>query len=258
MDCAESRTLLATYLDGELAADRAAAVEQHLGTCPICRGLLQRERALSGAIRQDASRFTAPPYLGARILTTLGIGERRHGPWSLRLLGVGWNPAAIAASLLLTVVASSALTNAYLRGGEEDAVMRAVVASEVRSLMANHLTDVTSTDQHTVKPWFNGKLDFSPPVVDLAADGFPLIGGRLDYLDHRPVAALVYKHAQHAINVFVWPEAGEEKPRFASRQGYNLIYFKQGGMEFWVVSEISPADLKEFASRLSTELATVS
>lgn len=258
MDCAECRTLLTAYLDGELAPDRAAALEEHLKGCLACTSLLDRDRALRGAVRSGARRFNAPPYLQARIRTALGLGGQRRGAASLRFLAVGWNPAAIAASLLLAVVASSALTDAYLRGGEHDAILRDVVAGEVRSLMANHLTDVASSDQHTVKPWFNGKLDYSPPVVDLAAEGYPLVGGRLDYLDRRPVAALVYRHAQHAINVFVWPEAGEEQPRFDARQGYNLAYFKQGGMEFWAVSEINAADLRDFANRLTAALASAS
>src|SRR5262249_42742729 len=165
------------------------------------------------------------------------------------------NPAALAASLLLTIMVSSGGTIAYLSRSAEETkapLVQEVVAGQIRALMADHLTDVASSDQHTVKPWFNGKLDFSPPVIDLTTEGFPLAGGRLDSLDKRPVAALVYRHRQHIINLFVWPEAGEEAPRAQSVQGYNLLYFKHGGMEYWAVSDLNPTELTDFVTRLKT------
>jgi len=126
------------------------------------------------------------------------------------------------------------------------------VSSHIRSLMASHLTDVASTDQHTVKPWFNGRLDFSPPVTDLATSGYPLIGGRLDYLRGRPVAALVYQRRKHLINVFTWPDEraadSETPPR--TQKGYHVIHETHGGMAYWIVSDLNPEELSVFARRL--------
>jgi anti-sigma factor RsiW len=126
-----------------------------------------------------------------------------------------------------------------------------LVAGHARALMADHALDVVSSDQHTVKPWFNGKLDFSPAVINLAAQGYALTGGRLDYLARRPVAALVYKHRQHLIDVFVWPAAvGEDAPKNASRRGYNLVHWTRGGLNYWAVSDLNAAELAQFSNAL--------
>jgi anti-sigma factor RsiW len=132
---------------------------------------------------------------------------------------------------------------------EDDAIAREVVSGHIRSMMANHLTDVASTDQHTVKPWFSGKVDFSPPVTDFAGADFPLVGGRLDYLQGRSVAALVYTHRKHIINVFVWPTATthEETAPAATRQGFHVIHGVHAGMAYWVVSDLNAGDLATFA-----------
>jgi anti-sigma factor (TIGR02949 family) len=249
MDCAEAEELRSLSLDGELDPTDAPRLKDHLAQCPVCGPAYAAEQALSALVRQEARRFTAPASLRERIS---GDVARRGTPrWfgELRLLGVGWNPVAIAASVMLAIVGTSYLQGT---GGKED-VAQAVVASHIRSLMANHLTDVISSDQHTVKPWFNGRLDISPPVVDLAADGFPLVGGRLDYIEKHPVAALVYRHQQHLINVMVWPTAtGRREPTGAfTQQGYNAIHFEKADLSYWVVSDLNPSELREFVAKLT-------
>ena len=252
MDCTQARQLRHAYLDGEVDPGEIPALEEHLRGCADCAALLRAERELSAAIKREVPRLEAPDLLRARIGRELAQREasgRRLR--ELRLLGVGWNPVAIAASLMLAVFASSAVTNSVMSGAQEDRVAQEVVASHIRSLMADHLTDVKSSDQHTVKPWFNGKLDLSPPVVDLAAAGFPLIGGRLDYLDRRPVAALVYGHQKHVINVLVSAEAKHDAaPTAMVEHGYNVLNFARGGMTYWIVSDLNPTELRDFAAKL--------
>jgi anti-sigma factor RsiW len=256
MDCTKAQALRHAYLDGEIDPVDAAALEAHLRGCTECAAVFRRDRELSAAIKVEVPRYRAPELLRARIRSELARRERgRFG--ELRLLGVGWNPAAIAASLMLAVIMSSAVTRSVVTDGGVNRMADAVVASHIRSLMADHLIDVKSSDQHTVKPWFNGKLALSPPVPDLAAVGFPLVGGRLDYLDDHPVAALVYRRQQHVINVLVSAaakgdqDAGRAPP---AEHGYNLLRFTQDGMNFWIVSDLNAAELGDFAARFKTAL----
>jgi anti-sigma factor (TIGR02949 family) len=249
MDCAEAQQLRSLSLDGELDPADAPRLQDHLQHCPTCGPAYAAEQALSALVRRDVRRFEAPVSLRERISGEIARHERRRRFGELRLLGVGWNPVAIAASIMLAVIGTT-----FVEGGAgEDDVAQEVVGSHIRSLMANHLTDVPSSDQHTVKPWFNGRLDISPPVVDLAAAGFPLVGGRLDYLDRHPVAALVYRHQQHLINVMVWPMSGGKRqaPGTLTQQGYNFVHFDKGDLSYWVVSDLNPAELRDFVAKLS-------
>lgn len=206
---------------------------------------------LSAAIRTQASRHRAPTALAANIVAALSTEMRaepagfRRGWWR----GWGWLPLGSAFACGLLAGLAVLLINP---APADDPLVREVVASHVRSLMVAHLSDVASTDQHTVKPWFNGKLDFSPPVEDMAASGFPLAGGRLDYLNQRTVAALIYHRRQHTINVFVWPasESLFEQSTRLTRQGYNLESWRKGGMQFWAVSDLNARELSELASLL--------
>jgi len=195
-------------------------------------------------IARDATYHRASDALRSRVTASLGRAARAERAPSWRQ---GWFLAASFATVALVSWNIAILTFTSARG---DDVEREVVAAHVRSLMTpGHLNDVESTDQHTVKPWFAGKLDFSPPVQDLASDGFPLVGGRLDYLDGRPVAALVYKRRLHVINVFVWPTTGADRPvaPAATRQGYHVLHATRAEMSFWVVSDLNAEELARFA-----------
>lgn len=253
MNCAETRKLVHLYVDQELDLARVAEVDEHLRSCAACRALYDDSGALRAAVRQGASYHRAPAELRERLRFVLrgqdAGPERprtRRQPW--------WNTVvAVAAAVVLSV--SAALYLALPT--PQDRLVDDLVSSHVRSLMANHLADVATSDRHTVKPWFNGKLDFSPPVDDLTTRGFPLVGGRLDYVNDRPVAALVYRHRLHVINLFVWPggDGHERQPRALARQGYHLLHWARGGMEFWAISDLNEAELKQFAAEISATAA---
>jgi len=159
---------------------------------------------------------------------------------------IWWPWMSIAATAVLVAMVAWRIGLVASRPSPEELMAQNVLASHVRSLMANHLTDVPSSDQHTVKPWFDGKLDFSPPVKDLSGNGFPLAGGRLDYLDNRPVAALVYQQRKHFINLFIWPSEVDARQKTLTRQGYNLFHWTPWGMCYWAVSDLNWTELQEF------------
>ena len=241
---------LDAYLDGELAAPDAAELEQHLRTCPACSRLERRRRALSAAVRGAMPRFQASDTLRARVRAAVRTDTQTARPPAY------WRPLAVAASLAVVAVGSWRLA---LRRAAADDITNQVLASHVRSLMPGHLTDVQSSDQHTVKPWFNGKLDFSPPVYDFAGRGFPLLGGRLEYVAGRPVAALVYGRRQHLINVFLWPAGrGGEGPATVTQQGYHLLHWTAGGYTCWAASDLGLVELREFATLLERGDSAVS
>jgi anti-sigma factor RsiW len=257
MDCKETLELLQAYGDQELGLPEAIEIDKHVQSCPACREEMSGQKALRAAVRRHTTYFTAPSHLESRLKAALAPREQRkttlaRRAWSWFGPGHWVNPAAALASVIAVAWSASLF---FALPSANDVVAEEVVAGHVRSLMANHLADVVSTDQHTVKPWFNGKLDFSPAVSDFAARGFPLVGGRLDYLDHRPVAALVYRHAQHPINVYIWPatEGQEASPRTLSRQGYHLAHWVQGGMAYWAVSDVDPHELMQLVAILQTE-----
>ncbi len=200
---------------------------------------------LSALIRRNATRHRADALLKSSVLAEIALqnasGEKkRRTPRVLTLAWRGW--FALGSSFASGAVATLAVVLMFGRPSALPKQETEVVDSHIRALMADHLTDVASTDQHTVKPWFQGKLSYSPPVRDFTAQGFPLIGGRLDYLAGRPVAALVYRHGKHAINVFVWP--GEAFASAAQeQQGFHVQRWVQDGMQFWAVSDVNAADL---------------
>jgi anti-sigma factor (TIGR02949 family) len=239
--CDEVERDLDPYVDRELAADSAAAMREHLSTCASCRQRVSDREALGRLVR-SVPYYEAPDRLRARV-----SGPVQRTRSARRLLA--WAAAAV---LVVSVGGGiSLLRPAATRSDASGAVIDDVVNGHVRSLMAEHLFDVQSTDQHTVKPWFLGKIDFSPPVVDLASAGFPLVGGRLDYVSGRPVAALVYQRQKHTINVFVWP-ASDVSPgvKESAVRGFHVRHWVRDGMSFWAVSDLNDAELTEFARAL--------
>ena len=240
-------------LDGELAADDARELEAHITQCPECARFRDDRLALRTAITAGVPTYRSPDALRERVRTALAAAanaEVRPMPRRQRSsLGALWRPMALAASLVIVAVGS---WNLALRQAQGDRLADAVLASHIRSLMPGHLTDVPSSDQHTVKPWFNGKLDFSPPVHDLAARGYPLLGGRLDYVNGRSVAVLAYGRRQHLINVFVWPAVpGQgDGPDLRDRQGYHLRHWSTPDYTYWVASDLNATELQDFVRLL--------
>jgi mycothiol system anti-sigma-R factor len=254
MVCPEVLDRLSMFHDDELDPVASREVSEHLASCPDCTAAYARQRQLSEALQRDVTYHRAPELLRARVLREVRAAERRDERPARRAAFRPWRWASVAAAVAAVVggvwlVASLPLVAA------RDAVTREAVAGHIRSLMANHLTDVTSTDQHTVKPWFAGRLDFSPPVTDFAGAGYPLAGGRLDYLQGHAVAALIYQHRKHIINVFIWPDARAGAMRPATVNGFNVILERHAGMAYCVVSDLNGADLAAFARMLAAAAA---
>jgi anti-sigma factor RsiW len=254
MDCKNAQTLIAGYLDRELDPVRTLEIEDHLHGCAVCSQSYKDHQVLNEGLRTGSVYFKAPADLEKRIQRAVRQAAKAESAprW------LSWSWAKMAAPLAAAMLVLLTLVPFFRGSSTEDILTREVVSSHVRSLMANHLADVTSSDQHTVKPWFNGKVDFSPPVVDLTSRGFPLVGGRLDYLDNRPVAALVYQRDKHLINVFVWPSDKTEPAKIArvTRQGYNLFHWSRSGMNFWAVSDLEERQLQEFVQLLQNQSPT--
>jgi anti-sigma factor RsiW len=244
--CEDARTLAHAYLDGELDLLRGLEVEAHLGGCAGCAREQENLRAVRTAISGGDLYYAAPARLESRVRAALREARRAERGRVFALARFSWAGAAAAAVILVAIMVKAVLP---FRPPTGDLTAREVVDDHLRSLAANHLTDVLSSNQHTVKPWFDGRLDFTPPVEDLAAEGFPLIGGRLDYLDSQPVAAVVYRRRQHIINLFVAPaeHAADTPPASETREGYNIIHWTKAGMAYWAVSSVSGAELEKFA-----------
>jgi anti-sigma factor (TIGR02949 family) len=258
--CESSRRLLHAYSDGELDAVRAADFEEHLKTCTDCAAELSELQALRQSLRSVNLYERVPASLRSRILAELPGGQvRQEQPVQPpqrqvipmpRRAALNW--LAVAAAIAVAFVLGARVIPNIGGQRQGDLVAQEIFASHIRSLQPGHLFDVQSTDQHTVKPWFDGKLDFAPPVLDLAPEGFPLVGGRLDYADGRPVAAMVYGRRLHYINLFVWPspQAQNAPPASQVREGYNILHWTQSGMNFWAVSDVAPEDLQTFVALL--------
>jgi anti-sigma factor RsiW len=246
VNCSETETLVHAYVDGELDAGHVMELEQHLHDCSACEQVLKSCKNLHDRLASHRLSYAAPAGLRERIQKALPRDQAKPKLISIRR-SRKW--PAIAASLLLGAIAGGTAVEFMPARQGQPTLADQLLSSHVRSqMLENHRVDVESSDQHTVKPWFKGKLDFSPPVHDLADEGFPLVGGRLDYLDHRPVAALVYQRRQHLINLFIWPvSAGQEEPsRTLSRQGYHFVHWIQSNTNYWAVSDLNQDELNEF------------
>jgi len=255
MDCNELNVMLNAYVDGELDALTMARMESHLQTCAACQRRLREHMDLRAAVKTATPYFKAPASLRTRIHAQLHKTEKSR--W-LDYLNT-WRWPSMGAALSSVVLFCVSVVLVLNTPSTHDLVAREVIAGHVRSLMAEHLTDVRSTDQHTVKPWFIGQLDFSPPVRDLAAQGFMLVGGRLDYVNSRKVAALAYQYRKHVINLYIWPaEASERESHISANrwQGYTAYEWTQADMQFWAVSDINETDLQQFAQLLRSEIPT--
>ena len=242
MTCDEAEILLHALMDGELDAGHAREVEQHLAGCARCTAQLAAYRQMSKSIARADLHYAAPLALRRRIEATLPQRRVPNRRAVLRGFAMGSAVSAIAATGLVAIV---------LRSDDEARIKSEIVSAHLRSLQAGHLTDVLSTDQHTVKPWFNGKLDVSPPVIDLTAQGFTLIGGRLDYVDARAIGAIVYRRRLHVINLFVAQTASSERlaAKTETFQGFNIRRWSEGGLNYWAVSDLAADELAEFGDR---------
>ncbi len=250
MKCDEAEVLIHALIDNELDASHAREVEAHVATCPRCTAELAAYSQMREAMTKAELRYSAPASLRQRLDDVLPkpapapsnvvpLTSRRS---LLRGFAMGSAMSALAATLLVAVVA---------RHDDQQMIESEIVSSHLRSLQPGHLIDVVSTDQHTVKPWFNGKLDVSPPVIDLTAQGFTLIGGRLDYVDARAIGAVVYKRRAHVINLFVAQTSNRarKQAKIETIQGFNIRRWSDRGLNYWAVSDIGADELAEFGEK---------
>jgi anti-sigma factor (TIGR02949 family) len=242
MRCDEVHPRLDAYIDGELAEAERALLRDHLAGCPECGPEAAALERLRDDIRRSAPIYRAPEAVRSRIRFALRAEAAANAPAARA--APGW--LAYAASILIAVAVGSGGTFLITGERQEDAIAGELIDSHLRSLLASHLTDVASSDQHTVKPWFAGKSDVSPPAVDLAGEGFPLVGGRLDVIGGKPVPALVYRRREHVINLFALPASRGDLSSTLSRHGYSLHHWNQGDLGFWAVSDAAPSELAQF------------
>ncbi len=252
MDHREMQELLPAYLDKELDISTTMALQRHLDHCPECQREYAQQSALSARVKQEAIYFEAPAPLSKRIAAALPQERprlRRTKYWSFDWFNAG-------AALMTLAMAAWSIGLYVNTPSASQRLTEEVIANHVRSLQVDHLSDVASSDQHTIKPWFNGKLDFSPPVIDLAPQGFALVGGRLDYLRGHAVAVLIYRRNQHPINLYVWPiSAHDTALQEQFLQGYHLAHWTQHGMAYWAISDVAANELENFTLLLRTAIS---
>ena len=265
MNCEETTKLMDAYLDGELDPITSQTIEQHLQDCRNCDQAYEAHGSLIRAISNATPYYKAPAELRQRIQSSLReesaerptrnfardaqpFFPRRQSETRTIPFGTPWNWLGLAAAIAFAAIITWNLVPRLQRPGADQFLATQLIGSHVRSLMASHLIDVASSDQHTVKPWLDAKLDFAPAVADLSKEGFPLLGGRLDYLENRAVAALVYQRRKHFINLFVWPAESNTTgiAKTMSRQGYQLLHWTDSDFNYWAVSDVGESDLQIF------------
>jgi len=248
MTCEQAQPLLSAYVDRELDITKSLEIESHVRECNRCSAMLQQHEALRSALNAASLAFVPPTGLERRVRKAV----RREAQPRVLFTLAPWRWAAVP--MAATLAAALTWSVAIHRGGTtgEDVVLSELVSGHIRSLMVDHLVDVATSDQHTVKPWFNGKVDFAPPVTDFTASGFPLVGGRVDYIAGRPVAVLVYHRRQHVVNVFIWPSGSDDDQglRTLASEGYHLLRWTRSGLTFWAVSDVNAVDLESLAGLL--------
>jgi len=249
MQCREAHEALSALLDGEIVVDQQQAAKAHIASCSLCSELARDYRRIGENLR-TAARVPPPADLADKIRTRLQTEARA----STRLAGFDWRRVAAQAAVLVVVSGLSGLIGWQLSQSalETRRLERDVVAAHVRSLLQDSTVQVASSESHTVKPWFNGRIEFAPTVKDLTAQGFPLVGGRLDFVDNRRIAALVYKRRQHVINIFLWPADAQHRslPAPSQLQGYNTITWTSGGMTYWAISDLNAKELAQLQALL--------
>lgn len=257
MNCQEAQSRIPLHLDGELDALEGLALEKHLRTCTGCTAVFKQSSALRDSIKTGAPYYRAPEKLRQAVYAQLDTHQSMTPEPAItaenRFTALVRHMLPTGLGFALGVLATVAIVLLQRPAPSPTELPAEIVASHVRSLMAHHLTDIASSDEHTVKPWFNGKIDFAPNVRDLTTDGFPLLGGRLDYLAGRPVVALVYRHRKHPINLFIWPAGpaqGRQTITTESLDGYNIIHWRTAGMNAWLISDLNRESLTEFAKLL--------
>lgn len=245
MTCEETRVLVHALADGELDAGHAREVEAHVAQCASCAAELAAAREMSRALRAHPLTFDVPATLRVKIDRVVPAPAPAT---NRRALLKGFAFGGIASAL-----AAASLSFVVLREGRDDRILGEAISAHLRSLQADHLTDVLSSNQHTVKPWFNGRIDLAPPVIDLTAQGFTLIGGRLDYIDGKPTAAIVYRRRVHVINLFVAQGLGPapSSPTLAIVQGFNVLRWNENGLNLLAVSDLNREELEEFGAKFT-------
>jgi len=238
-------------MDQELDLVHSLEIEKHIRECSACAIGYKNLAGLRSAINTNSLYYYPPADFQKRIRKEVLKKNRAQALQSFisqHLAGIG--TFALATGLLVLVIIP-ALSGYY----SDNRLTDELVSSHIRSLMADHQTDVTTSDRHTVKPWFNGKLDYSPEVEDFADRGFPLVGGRLDYINNRAVASLVYRHKKHLINLYIWPvkDGADVKMKERSEKGYNMIYWNKSGMIYWAISDLNSQELREFVKLLQDQ-----